>query len=242
MKSSSKWTGFFILGMFFELFYSMRIWTVIFVFLLSCQSKKKESTKSLQHTDKLSIRDEDIKKDSLEVKPKVTDPLVEEQPTSKQPSHKKEPQPTPEKLEEVEVMISEDTEVRKPAEMTSSFIRYDNHVRFKHKKSTFGDLSQSGTKTTVEWSFNIPLSRTDKEFQLQNDVLQKLNFEYKLSGGMYSEYSNQIEKGTISGKEMDENRWKVNIHIQFYQESMPEAENGKPFLNSIDQEITFSNP
>ena len=60
---------------------------------------------------------------------------------------------------------------------------------------------------------SFAVSTSSSTFLVESAALNKINFNYNIEGGLYSEVGTSPYKGKIIGKLLDNNNWQVDIDV-----------------------------
>jgi hypothetical protein len=186
---------------------------IFFVTCLACHHPKKDDKKiipkkeiePIQHTEKEVLKQETISQPDT-IKNKNARAHHSGVPSNKKSIFKSI---APDLLTEHVENTQQNTII--PGYVKSSFFKDGNSFHFKRKVKMAEDRNVGCSGGENELSFII--TNPGDTFIIEGEMLNAINFNYKIQGGLKSEEGGIIQKGRIKGILMSDHNWKIEIEV-----------------------------
>ncbi len=127
-----------------------------------------------------------------------------------------------------EVLVEIEKEPRKEPLVKREIVWGDTVVSLNYKKKVYPDPNVGCSASSEVFSIAIPIQEKSERMLIENGKLKKCKYTYSYTEGLYSENgSGAPSSGTIKFKNISNQKWKVDINIQFQVEVMGDIDKNK---------------
>gem|GEM_PF-3800716 len=127
-----------------------------------------------------------------------------------------------------EAIVEIASESRKAPLVKHEIVWGDTILSLNYKKKIYPDPTVGCSASSEVFSIHIPINEKSEKMLIEKGELQKCEYTYSYTGGLYGENSSGVPtSGIIKLNQISDEKWKVDIKIQFMVDVMGDIEKNK---------------